>query len=107
MTTNVERAGKVIWDEQAAGLAKPRDLAQALADAGLLMPDPAELGDLNHRGEPVWVTDNRFALAATELGHVLRFPSGEGIRLSVHTMRQLIPIMTAAVEYSERGQGNG
>lgn len=36
---NVERAAEVIWSEQAAGVVKPRELAEALAEAGLLMPE--------------------------------------------------------------------
>lgn len=37
--SNQERAAEVIWDEQWSGIVKPRDLVEALADAGLLMPD--------------------------------------------------------------------
>lgn len=37
--TNQERAVEVIWEEQRSGIVKPRDLVEALADAGLLMPN--------------------------------------------------------------------
>lgn len=40
--TNQERAAEVIWEEQRSGIVKPRDLVDALAEAGLLMPDLPE-----------------------------------------------------------------
>ncbi|WP_044027506.1 hypothetical protein [Corynebacterium glutamicum] len=50
--TNQERAAEVIWEEQAAGIVKPRDLVEALADAGLLMPDLPE--QKRSHDDPKW-----------------------------------------------------
>jgi len=40
MDQAIERAARAIWDAQAEGLVKPRDLAEVLASAGLLAPAP-------------------------------------------------------------------
>lgn len=41
MEHTIEQVAKVIWDAQAEGLAKPRDMADALAEAGLLSAEPS------------------------------------------------------------------
>lgn len=51
--TNQERAAEVIWEEQLAGIVKPRDLVDTLADAGLLMPDLPEPSE-----ELIWYEDS-------------------------------------------------
>lgn len=40
--TNQERAAEVIWEEQWAGIVKPRDLVETLADDDLLISDLPE-----------------------------------------------------------------
>lgn len=120
---NQQRAAELIWDEQAAGIVKSRDLADALADAGLLMPDLPE--PYREEGQPhvyatAWnpcytVLRTDFSTgAATEVempvGNVWIEPLGgigmdtdhSEMYLSTDEARHLALALLAAADYAEK-----
>lgn len=116
MTTNIERAADVIdrWSRNGGELnshvGNPDDLAQALADAGLLMPDPAKPAVTSiegyHTYHPwaIWHAEGLTINRDHEGTIYIDDEAGRNISMSPEQARALIGALLAAAHHAEQEQ---
>ena len=107
--TNADRAAELLWfpephlsndecDDQA------RELAKALADAGLLMPDLPEPTRWKQNEEPKWDVCHTTVSPAGYEGRVLVEDFDDQWEASAGDVRALAYAMLAAADYAEMNQ---
>lgn len=107
MTTNIDRAAEVLWlsephlstsecDDQA------REQAQALADAGLLMPDLPEPTIWEQNEEPIWEALGENIQTAGYEGRVIVEDGDDWWEALAVDIRKYALAMLAAADYAER-----
>lgn len=119
MTTNIERAAEVIRE---ARLGAPRTrgmedtispyIAQALADADLIMPDPAKPAVSSiegyHTYHPwaIWHAEGLDVSIGDEGTIYIDDETGRNISMSPGQARSLVPVLLAAFTHAEQEQGD-
>ena len=103
---NRDKAAEVIWDAQASGLAKPRDLADELDAAGVLADDLPAPTRTMFPGGRVWRIEGPVGdVRATSTGQVVAFGTWQEqpfrIVSTPEKMRTLARALEAAADHAE------
>lgn len=100
--TNIERAADIVREHSFSR--RSEDVAQALADAGLLMPDLPEPTRWKQNEEPEWDACYTTVTPAGYEGRIIVEDSDEKWEASAGNVRDLALAMLAAADYAERNQ---
>lgn len=100
--TNIDRAADIVRENSFSR--RSEDVAQALADAGLLMPDLPEPTRWKQNEEPEWDACYTTVSPAGYEGRVIVEDSDEKWEASAGDIRALALAMLAAAAYAEGNQ---